>query len=542
MQKLVLLILLTALLNGIAASSPAETITFIYIEPAEGESSGGHAALQIDNQVYDFQHDDLGLIQLKRHRAQDFQFNYRFLQNRPLHSAELNLPATKRHAIAENAKAQYWLQQQRNHLLNALEQDQLLLTQFAEPNQTPSALHLKYAGLFYQAADISRIGLPLPVIQPSPAIIALRTEIYQQYGSTFLTQKIRQLNHALQELPIHTWSKSLTKNYYGLTDAYQDVLAQRLSLYVLLQARPLNPEALISLPPTQIISPSEYQQLVQLKRGLQKTIVEQLSTDSPGLGQRLFVNLARWLAINHSLTTQHWHFVDTFADESSISTTHERQQYRAQYEQLKNNAAVDFNKSKERFIQPNLMLERAYSQLEQAGNRYAELQKPDSEPIRMTHIKLLPEKGLLLKQLPTPNLTRSTINSALNQLSTVRQQTLATLKQQQSYHLLDKNCVTELFKLIDNTANHQPFIPYLAYINLDKHFQLNAQTELASYRQLTLEQLSKDQSPLLTVIRESNTLSSTLYHYHDDDAFFIFFSDDYALLRPLFGATNTAAA
>ena len=237
MQKLVLFTLLTALLNGIAVSSPAETLTFIYIEPAEGESSGGHAALQIDNEVYDFQHDDLGLIQLKRHRAQDFQFNYRFLQNRPLHSAELNLSAPKRHAIAENAKAQYWLQQQRNHLLSALEQDQLLLTQFVAPSQTQSALHLKYAGLFYQTADISPIGLPLPVIKPSPAIIALRTEIYQQYGRTFLTQKIRQLNHALQELPIHAWSKSLTKNYYCLSDAYQDVLAQQLGLYVLYSTR-----------------------------------------------------------------------------------------------------------------------------------------------------------------------------------------------------------------------------------------------------------------------------------------------------------------
>ena len=45
----------------------------------------------------------------------------------------------------------------------------------------------------------------------------------------------------------------------------------------------------------------------------------------------------------------------------------------------------------------------------------------------------------------------------------------------------------------------------------------------------------------MVALRESNTFSSTLYAYNPDDAFFVFFTDDSLVLRPVFGLFNTAA-
>jgi hypothetical protein len=42
--------------------------------------------------------------------------------------------------------------------------------------------------------------------------------------------------------------------------------------------------------------------------------------------------------------------------------------------------------------------------------------------------------------------------------------------------------------------------------------------------------------------RESNVFSSSLYNHNPDDAWFVFFTDDAVLLRPLFGVINTLAA
>ena len=52
----------------------------------------------------------------------------------------------------------------------------------------------------------------------------------------------------------------------------------------------------------------------------------------------------------------------------------------------------------------------------------------------------------------------------------------------------------------------------------------------------------QQENAFLAYLRESNTLSSSLYQFHDKDSFFIFFTDDKILPRPLFGAINTVAA
>ena len=43
------------------------------------------------------------------------------------------------------------------------------------------------------------------------------------------------------------------------------------------------------------------------------------------------------------------------------------------------------------------------------------------------------------------------------------------------------------------------------------------------------------------MLRESNIFTSTLYDYNSDDSFFMFFTDDNVIFRPVFGVFNAAA-
>jgi hypothetical protein len=64
---------------------------------------------------------------------------------------------------------------------------------------------------------------------------------------------------------------------------------------------------------------------------------------------------------------------------------------------------------------------------------------------------------------------------------------------------------------------------------------------LNSYRGKQLDKLYAGNNGLISVLRESNTFTSTLYDYNSDDAFFVFFTDDTLLFRPVFGLFNTVA-
>ncbi len=50
------------------------------------------------------------------------------------------------------------------------------------------------------------------------------------------------------------------------------------------------------------------------------------------------------------------------------------------------------------------------------------------------------------------------------------------------------------------------------------------------------------ENPLRVYLRESKTLTSTIYPRTPDDSFFLFFTDDAAAPRPNLGALNLASA
>ena len=81
----------------------------------------------------------------------------------------------------------------------------------------------------------------------------------------------------------------------------------------------------------------------------------------------------------------------------------------------------------------------------------------------------------------------------------------------------------------------------MSFQSVQDHYNVTKIEVLTSYRDQQLKKLYARDNGLINVLRESNTFTSTLYTYNTDDSFFVFFTDDSLLLRPVFGLFNTAA-
>ena len=105
----------------------AASFNFLYIEASEGNSSGGHAAVQFGNEIYHFQHLDSGLIRLFRREAEDFHFLYRYLQNRPIHLSRIDVTDETFELLKHYFKGDYLTQESLFRLLDDLHKDRIFL-------------------------------------------------------------------------------------------------------------------------------------------------------------------------------------------------------------------------------------------------------------------------------------------------------------------------------------------------------------------------------------------------------------------------------
>jgi hypothetical protein len=74
-----------------------------------------------------------------------------------------------------------------------------------------------------------------------------------------------------------------------------------------------------------------------------------------------------------------------------------------------------------------------------------------------------------------------------------------------------------------------------------RHERVVERTTQWSYRHSRLDDIYRRESRLRAWLRECNVLTSTIYRRNDDDSFFLLFTDDVIVLRPLLGAVNVAA-
>jgi len=196
-----------------------------------------------------------------------------------------------------------------------------------------------------------------------------------------------------------------------------------------------------------------------------------------------------------------------------------------------------------------------YSQLEAASNRHHEwLLSDNRQTLRYHGEQPLPVKALTLPPLIVPKLSVHQLQDALRQQDLNTRQLTQRLQNNHAYHLLTRNCVTEIFRAVNQALGAETqhrlggvidenlnVVPFAAFDQVRTTYHVKNIVVLPSYRQQQLAKQYAQEFEPLVYVRESNILSANLYSHHPDDALFVFFTDDALLLRPLFGAFNVVA-
>ncbi|MBW2493783.1 MAG: hypothetical protein JRE43_03445 [Deltaproteobacteria bacterium] len=169
----------------------------------------------------------------------------------------------------------------------------------------------------------------------------------------------------------------------------------------------------------------------------------------------------------------------------------------------------------------------------------------------------MPDRAATVRGLPLPAVDPQTLRRAAETAELRERAYLTAVKRNLGYQLVSDNCVTEIFATlgrawppaiagkhfgeVDDPDGLLDFIPFVAYRKvLDEHAEAEV-SEIPSFRRLRLEQMYAAENDLGVYLRESNTLTSTIYRRNDSEPFFLFFTEEALPLRPVYGVLNFAA-
>lgn len=547
-----------------ASSTHAKVFQFIYIEASEGNSSGGHVAVQLGDDVYHYQYQN-ALIRLFKHNVDAFRVNYQLLQNRSLHIADIEVSDTAYDDISNHFNVRFFEQRQKLKQLQALQHDQTLLQALLQwktgkpvtsLSASETSLLLRGAGLFYSDSASGAIKKPTVECDTTNSSAEINAKVRQQlensYGKNFLSQKITFLSKELgQLLPAET------SNNYSFSEHYNDLLNGLLVLQALQKAQALTSNACfqVNLPEIRL-NDAEIKQAQAFQQDLLRSVQSLMVSKRPDWGYALFVTLARLIVIEQSIQTRQWTFLDD-TDEKAIPIPGEQLALYA--EQLLKQRLGDLqrlHKAASDLSETPNYYERRYVNLEIMANRYQQwLISDKTGELRYQNEQALPEAPLPLTRFLLTGLSAGQLEHALRLQEIASDRLSKEDSDRNAYHLLTKNCVTTLFELINEAVSGQSkqvlggfidpklnFIPFQAFGSVREAYNVVKTRELPAYRQQELTTMYDKEVDSWVYARESNIFSSSLYNHNPDDAWFVFFTDDAVLLRPLFGAINTLAA
>jgi hypothetical protein len=549
-----------------AASAQAKVFQFLYIEASEGTSSGGHVAVQLGDDVYHYQYEN-ALIRLFKHNAGAFRVNYQLLQNRNLHIADIEVSDSAYDRISSHFKVRFFGQAQRLKQLQALRHDQFLLRALLQwkagkPITSPSAPELSPqlpgAGLFYGDGNFGAAKKTLAgcntAISSAKIIDEARQRLETQYGKKFLSEKIISVSKELGQLSPADISDA---TYYSFSERYSDLLDGFLALQVLQGYQPLTDSACFKADlPELRLNDAEISLAKKFQQDLLRTVQSLMSSRRPDWGYALFVTLARLIAIEQSIQSRHWTFLDD-TDEKAIAIPKQQLAlYDGYMQKQRRGDLLRLHKAVADLGGSSGSYERRYVNLEMVTNRYQQwLESDKTGALRYQSEQPLPKKSIPATRFLLTGLSTEQLETALHRQEMTAERLITEDSDRNVYHLLTKNCVTALFELINEAVAGQSeqmlggfinpkfnIIPFQAFDSVQETYNVVNIRELPAYRQQKLTTMYNREVDSWVYVRESNIFSSSLYNHNQDDAWFVFFTDDAVLLRPLFGAINTLAA
>ena len=189
-----------------------------------------------------------------------------------------------------------------------------------------SVLRLKGVGLFYpEPGHQPQLTDSKLTKQQSLSIQSLRQKVEQRYGLDFLLRRREMIESQIKALAPSHWpainsdlaGEKFPASIYSFTERYSDSLTALFAIKALIEAPPLQADALLRMnQPAFKISEAERRVLRELRNDLETSLVKAIDSNRPDWGYAVLVNMARYIAIDASLQSGYWVFIDDFAENS----------------------------------------------------------------------------------------------------------------------------------------------------------------------------------------------------------------------------------
>ncbi len=511
----------------------------VYVNANVGEAAGGHTAFRLGETVFHYQFQANGNFIFVREPWSNFRLVYNELCNRSIFIS--TIPLTP--AISEKL---------RYHFSSLLIEQQQKLQRLEESRTRLQLLESLIAG--QQTAQVAGLGFFDCAKSADLQIAGLRNYIDRVLGSNFRAGEKERVKCKITKLA------SALRNVRQLNTLLEQLTLQ-VALKILEIGCPLDKAALI-LPvagESQLRLP-EREALQQYGKKLHCSIITLLKSTRPDRGAALLLQIARALAVEQSLTCGRMLTLDPFSAKARIQavtkTAISAEIQRQLYAQFLGEVAVQ----RDNFCCKTDYPEITYAFLEASRGRLSEVDKVvnGAEFIRVEAAFRPPSRsaGISLADLDfIPSQLDSVAGRLKSQISIFEQQ----IKKEFHYNLFTSNCATELVRSL-NLAFKNPaaerqalggrlephadfnFTPFMFYRNVRTTFNCVTAECLPARRLRQLQNLYVEEKSLRVWLRESNTVTSTIYETRFEDTPFLFFTDDGWLLRPLEGAVNFSYA
>jgi hypothetical protein len=576
-----------------APASAAPEIDYLYIDASEGGGSGGHAAIALGDRAFHFEHRAPGILRLRREPVDAIRSRYGMFENRTILVSHVPVRQETYNLILDELNRRYLVQQQ--HLADhqaAVDDRRLLEAAWTRRrgSRVEEPLMLEGAGFFFDEAV-----LPAPASSEedetdstTSPLVALRHRMEAGLAPDGLRGAMHRIRAELNALvpdrnlvaPAPLAADQLVPSGYGFARRYRDGLLKLLALEALRTARPLRPGSQAGgvLPR---LAPEDVEFVERLADALQESLVRIVQSRRPDWGFPLLLGMARLIALDETLRARRWVLLDASPASAAVIRRERLIAHPAFVRALRDRVAADFDSARA-WLQARGAAEGfpelEFAGLEAAGARRAEVETGlrESRDLRVAWGTVLPARGAPHREVPLPALALDDLDEALAAARAREASHAASLKRLYGYNLLTRNCVTEIFRTIEaafarNLLARDPtlggpeldarvraasveglggyvdpgallnFIPAVSAAAVQSAYAVSEVEELPSYRKARMARMYGRENPVVVFLRESNTLTSTLYRRTREDSAFLFFTDDAIAARPVFGALNLVA-
>ena len=548
-------LLAVVLLGG--APARAATLDYLHVEANEGGSSGGHVALAVGDDVFHFQHESSGLLALRRDQRPGFRVRYTLLENRPVHVTHLASDDATVGRLREAFARRLMVEDEERRRQAGLDAD-VALFDLAAHAPADAAWPVRGAGYFL-ADGFATGGAGAGT---SPALAALRDRVAARYGAAAVTQRLGALRAALATMPLRAAPAATPGAGGTLVQApptaatrLGELLEQVTALEVLIAAPALRADALVAAPGP--LGAAERVALRDWAARASAGLAALPASTRPDWGWAMLLGMARLAVVEASLAEGRLLVLDAWPADARRPALPDGAQRDAFFDALTAHGALLTERARGACLGADDCAEAGYARLESAVNRAADVAAARAavRPPRVAPEPLLPARPAsrrdLVASLPPPAQAREQWQAARAAAGAERDREAAW----RGYQLVNRNCVTELFAVIDagagderlalgETVARAPWnaIPFVAAAAVADSPRVVGRESWPSYRQEARRRRLERDPGLAAWLAETTAVTAAGYRPGPDDSTFLFFTDETVAARPLLGAANLAAA